>query len=169
VHRVEKFEALSGLMNLARGCVRIVAVVSPTAPGADADLAAVLSSVRASSSKRLRAYVVITAASAEDTAIRAAEFAARHTAPRTVYLWDPTAVVAGRFGPVLGVEGKVHSVYLLYDTAAILGDSPPAPDTWMQDGPGSQNRFDARQLETRANELVRRVESKVAGAESEPR
>lgn len=161
---LENFQGLAGLMNLARGSVRILAVVSPTAPGVGADMDAILSILRANSSKRLRVYVVITAAGKGDTAVRAADLAGRHYDKRVVYMWDPTTVVANTWRTPLGIEnGNVHSVFFLYDTPATFTDAPAVPDTWMHrrtdlKGPP----FDAARLQTRANELVTRVESKAA-------
>jgi len=165
IQRVNNFQGVAGLLNLARGCVRVVAVVSPTAPGADAQMDTILSIVRANPSKRLRAYVVVTPAADATSPLQAALFAARHPGERVIYLWDPTAVVANLWKESVEIAvADMNAVFCLYDTAASFTVAPPTPDTWVH-GRG-EGRFNAHAFTDRTNELVRRVESKVAGAAS---
>ncbi len=163
IQKLQSFQGIAGLMNLARGCVRIVAVVSPSAPGADAQFDTILSVVRTNPSKRLRAYVILTPGSDTDTPLQATLFASRHPGERVVYLWDPTAGVANLWKESVGIKAAdIQPSFYLYDTAASFTLAPPTPDAWVH-GSG-EARFDARAFTDRASELVRRVESKVAGA-----
>jgi hypothetical protein len=160
IQTLASFQGIAGLMNLARGCVRIVAVDSPSAPGADAQLDTVLSVVRTSPSKRLRVYVIVTPAADADTPLQAALLASRHPGERVVYLWDPSAGVTNLWKDSVGIKSAdSRPIFCLYDTAATFTLAPPTPDTWVQ----GNARFDPRPFTDRTSELVRRVESKVTG------
>lgn len=161
IQTLASFQGIAGLLNLARGCVRIVAVVSPSTPGTDAQLDSILSVVRTSPSKRLRVYVIVTPAADADTPLQATLFAARHTGERVVYLWDPNAGVANPWKESVGIKSTDNRpIFCLYDTAATFTLAPPTPDTWVQ----GNTRFDPHPFTDRTSELVRRVESKVTGA-----
>jgi hypothetical protein len=159
IQKLENFQGIAGLMNLARGCVRIVAVVAPSAPGADAQLDTILSVLRTNPSKRLRAYVLVTHAADADAPLQAALFASRHPGERVVYLWDPNGV-SNLWKESVGIKDtRFHTIFCLYDTAATFTLAPPTPDAWIEGEVG----FDPRPFTDRTRELLRRVESKVAG------
>ncbi len=166
VPRLANFTSLSTIMNLARGAVRIVAIVSPSSPEAAASMDAIASVLGDIPSKRLRAYVILSQAREDDSRVRALDLAARHRDRRIVYLWDPGTAVAAAMAPLTGSsDGTVHGVFFLYDTDATFTTVPPAPVLWMQlganvDGPA----LDAESLRDRADELVKTVERKAATA-----
>ena len=126
---------------------------------------AVQAVLAANPSKRLRAFVVWSALSADATEMRALT---RSTVRdrRLVYFYDPEGFVPNAFRNVVGSgQEPADDVLLLYDTDAHLAPDPPAPSLWM-----SANKYikgtalDATQLGTSTNELVRRVEAKVNDA-----
>ncbi|HEU4363874.1 MAG TPA: hypothetical protein VFT13_00255 [Candidatus Krumholzibacteria bacterium] len=170
VPRLTNFSSLATIMNLARGTVRIVAVVSPSSDGARGGMDVVASILRDIPSKRLRAYVILSHAGPADSEVRALDLAARHRDRRIVYLWDPEAVVATALAPVVGLAGKpAHDVCLLYDTDATFSATLATPALWMQLRPGSEGpALDAASLHARANDLVGAVEQKAAGAAAKP-
>ncbi len=160
IPRLNAYASLATVLNLSRGAVRIVAIVSPGSETADRGLDVIDRVLAANSSRRLRAYVLLSKASESDTEIRAVLAASRHREPRIVYLWDPDQIAGNAFRSVVGLEsGPVHDVYFLFDTAATFRASPPKPDLWMSlnsaiDGPP----LDADSLQAEAGRLVRRVE-----------
>jgi hypothetical protein len=159
IQKLESFQGIAGLMNLARGCVRIVAVVAPSAPGADAQLDTILSVLRTNPSKRLRAYVLVAHAADADAPLQAALFASRHPGERVVFLWDPNGV-SNLWKESVGIkDAGFHTLFCLYDTAATFTLAPATPDAWIEGVAG----FDPRPFTDRTRELLRRVESKVAG------
>jgi len=150
-------------VNLAAGAVRLVVVLDPASEGADAAMNAVKSVLEANASKRLRAFVVWSAVTAEGTEMRALARSNQVHDRRLVFFYDPEAVVSNAFRGVVGSgETPATDIVLLYDTDAHLAMNPPAPAMWM-----SANRdikgetLDAKQLGAHANEMVRRVEEKV--------
>ncbi len=163
VARLQNFGTMVAFMNLAAGAVRLVVVLDPTSEGADAALTAVKSVLETIPSKRLRAFVVWSAVTAEGTELRALARSNQVHDRRLVYFFDPEGVVSAAFRGVVGSgELPATEVVLLYDTDAHLAMSPPAPAMWM-----SANRdikgetLDAKQLSAHAGEMVRRVEEKV--------
>lgn len=161
--RLQNFSTMVAFVNLAAGAVRLVVVLDPASEGADAAMSAVKSVLEANASKRLRAFVVWSAVTAEGTEMRALARSNQVHDRRLVYFYDPEAVVSGAFRGVVGSgETPATDVVLLYDTDAHLAMNPPAPAMWM-----SANRdikgetLDAKQLGAHANEMVRRVEEKV--------
>ncbi len=164
VPRLTNFAALATILNLARGAVRLVAVVSPSAPGAEAGMDAVASMLRDIPSKRLRAFVIISQTDSTDTRGRALNLAARHIDRRIVYLWDPDATTAAAMAASDGLAGMpARDVLLLYDTAATFTTTVPAPVAWvpMDDSAGP---VASAALRGTADELVRAVERKAATA-----
>lgn len=163
IPQITKFESLSPIMNLARGTVRIVAIVSPSSPDAAAGLDVVASVLRDVPSKRLRAYVILSRAVADDTEMRALELVSRHRDRRIVYLWDPGALVAAAMAPVTGSAAPVHDAYFLYDTDATFTTAPATPVLWMCTGAHHEGPpLAAEPLRARAEELVRSVERKAS-------
>jgi hypothetical protein len=161
--RLQNFSTMVAFVNLAAGAVRLVVVLDPASEGADAAMSAVKSVLEANASKRLRAFVVWSAVTAEGTEMRALARSNQVHDRRLVYFYDPEAVVSSAFRGVVGSgETPATDVVLLYDTDAHLAMNPPAPAMWM-----SANRdikgetLDAKQLGAHANEMVRRVEEKV--------
>lgn len=163
VAKLQNFGTMVAFVNLAAGAVRLVVVVDPTSAGSDAAMSAVKSVLESNPSKRLRAFVVWSAITAEGTELRAVARSNEVHDRRLVYFYDPEGAVAGAFRGVVGSgETPATDVVLLYDTDAHLAMNPPAPAMWM-----SANRdikgetLDAKQLSAHANEMVRRVEEKV--------
>jgi len=163
VAKLQNFGTMVAFVNLAAGAVRLVVVLDPASEGADAAMSAVKSVLDANPSKRLRAFVVWSAVTAEGTEMRALARSNQVHDRRLVYFYDPGAVVSNAFRGVVGSgETPATDVVLLYDTDAHLAMNPPAPAMWM-----SANRdikgetLDAKQLGAHANEMVRRVEEKV--------
>ena len=161
--RLQNFSTMVAFVNLAAGAVRLVVVLDPASEGADAAMNAVKSVLEANASKRLRAFVVWSAVTAEGTEMRALARSNQVHDRRLVYFYDPEAVVSSAFRGVVGSgETPATDIVLLYDTDAHLAMNPPAPAMWM-----SANRdikgetLDAKQLGAHANEMVRRVEEKV--------
>ena len=161
--RLQNFSTMVAFVNLAAGAVRLVVVLDPASEGADAAMSAVKSVLEANASKRLRAFVVWSAVTAEGTEMRALARSNQVHDRRLVFFYDPEAVVSNAFRGVVGSgETPATDIVLLYDTDAHLAMNPPAPAMWM-----SANRdikgetLDAKQLGAHANEMVRRVEEKV--------
>ena len=162
VTKLQNMSSLVAFLNLASGAVRLVVVVDPVSDGSDAALKAVQSVLAQNPSKRLRAFVVWSAVSADGTDVRALARSGIHDR-RLVYFYDAEGSVANAFKNVVasGLE-PATDVLFLYDTDAHLALDPPAPTMWM-----SANRYikgtalDATQLGASTNELVRRVEEKV--------
>ena len=171
VARLQNFGTMVAFLNLASGSVRLVAVIQPSSPSADATLRAVQSVLDANPSKRLRAYVVWTRLVAGDTEMRALSQANSVRDRRLVHFWDGEAYVAGAFRGVLSAgEDPATDVLLLYDTDARLALEPPAPSMWMSTNPKlTGNAADAAQLGANANTMVRRVEAKVTDGTPQPR
>jgi hypothetical protein len=166
VPRLGNLVNLATVLNLARGTVRIVAVVSPTSPTAAEGLGVIASILEAIPSKRLRAYVILTRAGDADTQTRALNLAAHHRDRRIVYLWDPDRIVETAFAPLVGQTGEpAREVYLLYDTAASFTTVPATPTLWMHMNPRLDGaRLEEAPLSAKADELVRAVEKKAADA-----
>ncbi len=161
--KLQNFGTMVAFVNLAAGAVRLVVVLDPTSEGAVAAMSAVQSVLESNPSKRLRAFVVWSAVTAEGTEMRALERSNQVHDRRLVYFYDPEGAVSNAFRGVVGSgETPATDVVLLYDTDAHLAMNPPAPAMWM-----SANRdikgetLDAKQLSAHANEMVRRVEEKV--------
>jgi hypothetical protein len=121
-------------------------------------------------SKRLRAYVVWSHAGPADTEVRALTASTTVRDRRLVYFWDSGTQVADYFRGALGQPGATATgVVLLYDTDARLSMTPPAPSIWMSVNPRVAGApLDAAALGAHANEMVRRVEAKIADA-SQPK
>lgn len=166
VPRLTNFTSLSTIMNLARGTVRIVAIVSPSSPGAAGGMDVIASILGDIPSKRFRVYVILSHAGPADSEVRALNLAGRHRDRRIVYLWDPNAAVATAIAPMIGLAGEpAHDVYLLYDTDATFGMAPATPALWMHTHPRIEGpALEAAPLRDRAAELVRAVERKAADA-----
>jgi hypothetical protein len=164
VPRLANFASLATILNLARGTVRSVAVVSPASAGAEAGLQAVASILDGIPSKRLRAYVILSSTNSADTQARALDLAARHVDRRIVYVWDPGATVTAAMAGSEGLGGApTRDVLLLYDTAATFTTVVPPPVAWLAlDGAP----VDPGALRARADEMVRAVERKASGATS---
>jgi hypothetical protein len=162
VPQLANFMSLATVMNLARGTVRIVAVVSPSSPGAAKGMDVIDGILRDIPSKRFRAYVILTHALAADSQARALDLAARHPDRRIVYVWDPAAAVAKAVAPIVGLAGEpVYNVFLLYDTDAAFTTSPATPVLWMHLHPGIDGPpLEDAPLRVKADELVRAVEKK---------
>jgi hypothetical protein len=161
--RLQNFGTMVAFVNLAAGAVRLVVVLDPASEGSEAAMSAVKSVLEKNPSKRLRAFVVWSAVTAQGTELRALARSNQVHDRRLVYFFDPEGAVSGAFRGVVGSgETPATDVVLLYDTDAHLAVSPPAPAMWM-----SANRdikgetLDAKQLGAHANEMVRRVEEKV--------
>jgi hypothetical protein len=169
VARLQNFGTLVAFLNLASGTVRLVAVVEPSAPSSDAVISTLQSIMDKNPSKRLRAYIVWTRMSEDDTEMRALSRSNGTRDRRLVHFWDGNALVAGSFRDVLGAGAvPTTGVVLLYDTDAHLALTPPAPTMWLSVNPKlSGNAQDASQLADRANALVRRIEAKVTDATPE--
>jgi hypothetical protein len=162
IPRLANFTSLATILNLARGTVRILAVVSPTSPGADAGLEAITSILSEIPSKRLRAFVILSSSSEADTRARSLGFAAAHVDRRIVYVWDPEAAVNAALTSSEGLAGApALDVLLLYDTAATFTTNAPAPVMWI---PLGGDPVDAGPLRDRADAMVRAVEREASGA-----
>jgi hypothetical protein len=171
VARLQNFGTLVAFLNLASGTVRLIAIVEPSSPSSDAAVGALKSILDANPSKRLRAYVVWTRLSGEDSEMRALSRANEFRDRRLVHFWDGEAFVAGSFRSVLGAgETPATDVVMLYDTDARLALAPPAPSLWMSANPKlAGSPLDPAQLGAAANAMVRRVEAKVTdGAAQKP-
>lgn len=160
VARVQSLGTFVSFMNLAAGTVRLVAVVSPSASTCPVLISSIASVLRANPSKRLRAYVVLSHVSPDDSDARSITAARSFRDRRLVYLIDPNAVVATAFKTVCESDpGPATSVCFLYDTDARLALEPPAPSLWMSANPKIKGlKLDAAVLGQRANDMVRRVE-----------
>jgi len=163
VVRLQTFQTIVAFLNLAAGTVRIVTVLDPSAEYCDQTIDAVESILSANPSKRLRAYVVWSALTKEDTEMRALSLSNRVRDHRLVYFWDPGALVAGSFRNVVG-SGVLPAtgIVLLYDTDAYLALDPPAPSAWMSANSDIKGpALDAKQLAAETNAMVQRVEQKI--------
>jgi len=160
VARVQSLGTFVSFMNLAAGTARLVAVVSPSASTCPVVIASIAAVLRANPSKRLRAYVVLSHLSPDDSDARSITVARSFRDRRLVYLIDPNAVVAAAFAPICkSAPDPATSVCFLYDTGARLALEPPAPSLWMSANPKIKGpRLDAAVLGQRANDMVRRVE-----------
>ncbi|HEX6791477.1 MAG TPA: hypothetical protein VF247_09225 [Candidatus Krumholzibacteria bacterium] len=168
VAQLQSFGTMVAFLNLAAGTVRVVAILEPASPAADDAVNALRSLLESNSSKRLRAYVVWTRLSDQDTQLRALSRANTLRDRRLVQFWDNDAVVAESFRSVVA-SGTVPAtgVVLLYDTDARLALSPPAPALWMSMNAGIAGpAFDPARLGASANTMVRRVEAKVTDVTS---
>jgi len=165
IQQLSSFTSLATVLNLSRGAVRILAIVSPSAGTADDGLEAIERVLAGNPSRRLRVYVLLTRAGAGDTSARAAVTAARHQDPRIIYIWDPGQIVAEAFRPLVGLESDpVRDVYFLFDTNATFTDVPPMPALWMQANPAiAGTPLDADSLQAETGRLVRRVERTASG------
>jgi hypothetical protein len=162
------FGSLSTILNLARGTVRIVAVVTPSSPAAIQGLDILASVLDDIPSKRLRVYVLLSPAGPNDSKVRALNLAARNRDRRIVYLWDGDAAVAVAMAPLVGLEDEpAQDVYFLYDTDATFNAEPATPVLSMNLNPHVDGlKLEAQMMRERAEELVRAVEKKAAGAAS---
>jgi hypothetical protein len=160
--RLQNFGTMVAFLNLASGTVRLVVIVDPVSDGSVAALKAVQSVLESNPSKRLRAYVVWSAVTADGTEMRALSRSDIHDR-RLVYFYDPEGFVSNAFRNVVGSgQGPATDVLLLYDTDAHLAPEPPAPSMWMSANKDIKGTaLDAPQLGAHANEMVRRVEEKV--------
>ena len=165
VPQLANFMSLATVMNLARGTVRVVAIVSPSSPDAAKGMEVIGDILHDIPSKRFRAYVILTHALAADSPTRALDLAARHPDRRIVYVWDPDGVVATAVAPVIGpTEAPAYNVFLLYDTDAAFTTAPSTPVLWMHLHPGIDGPpLEEAPLRVKVEELVRAVEKK-AGA-----
>lgn len=163
VARLQNFGTLVAFLNLASGTVRLVTIVEPSSPSCDAAMNAVRSVLDANPSKRLRAYVVWTRGSDQDTEMRALSMANQVRDRRLVHFWDGEGFVADSFRGVLGSGPEpATGVLLLYDTDARLALDPPPPSLWMSVNPKVVGTaLDPSQLGANVNTMVRRVEAKV--------
>jgi hypothetical protein len=162
---------LASFLNLAAGTVRVVAVLSPSAPESGTLMETVLATLSANPSRRLRAYVVLEGLGPADTQARALNLATNYREPRLTFLWDAGAVAAGTFRAAIG-SGKepAAGVCLLYDTGARFSSSAPAPALWMTVNPRLAGAaLDRAELEARSGEMVRRVEAAAREAARTPR
>lgn len=166
VPRLQNFGTLVGILNLARGAVRVVVILNPSAAGCQDALTAVNSMLQSNASKRLRVYVVWSRLGKEDTELRAISMSTGMRDRRLVYFWDPEAFVANSFRGVVGSgDSPATGVLLLYDTDTHLALDPPAPSMWMSVNPALTGpALDPAELGSQANEMVRRVEAKVNDA-----
>jgi hypothetical protein len=162
IAKLQNFNTMVAMTNLASGAVRLIVVLDPASTGADAAMKAVESVLGGNPSKRLRAFVVWSAVSAGSTEARATARSTVHDR-RLVYFYDPQATVANAFKNVVGSgDAPATDVLLLYDTDAHLAPEPPAPSLWMSANKSIKGTaLDATQLGASTNELVRRVEEKV--------
>jgi len=162
IARLQNLGTMVAFLNLASGAVRLVVIVDPVSEGSEAALKAVQSVLESNPSKRLRAYVVWSALSADGTEMRALARSDIHDR-RLVYFYDPEGFVANAFRTVVGSgQAPASDVLLLYDTDAHLAPEPPAPSMWMSANKDIKGTaLDATQLGAHANEMVRRVEEKV--------
>ncbi|HEX5133476.1 MAG TPA: hypothetical protein VFX92_13455 [Candidatus Krumholzibacteria bacterium] len=164
VPRLVNLSSLATIMNLGRGSVRIIAVIAPSAPGAEDGLDVLASVFENIPGKRLRAYVLLTRATDADTHVRALSLAARLRDRRVVYLWDPDGIGASLTAPLTGTPAPPGAgVYCLYDTDATFGPAAPEPALWMEAGSDPAGPpLEARALEERAAAMVRTVEREAA-------
>jgi hypothetical protein len=171
VARLQNFGTLCAFLNLASGTVRLVVVVQPSDAASAGALAAVRTLLEQNSSKRLRAYVVWSKLTPEDTEMRALSMANQARDRRLVHFWDGEAQVAGSFRTALE-SGEVPAVgvLLLYDTDARMSLTPPAPSMWMSVNPKlAGHTLDTSQLAAHTNTMVRRVEARISdGAGDRP-
>lgn len=163
VPRVGNFLSLSTILNFGRGAVRVLAIVAPSSPDAETAMETVEALLRDIPSKRLRVYVVLSHAGADDTQIRALDLASRHRDRRIVYLWDPEGLVATAMGPVSGGE-RADGVLFLYDTDATFTTAPAEPLLWLRLAPAGGEPLERDALLERASGLVRDVERKASDA-----
>jgi hypothetical protein len=157
--RVDRFYPVSALLNLAQGTVRIVTIVPVDKASSFTVLDAVMSVVAANPSKRLRAYVVLRGGD-EDSGIQALLLATRYSDSRVVYFWDPTAEVASAWDTGATTDGTAW----LYDTSAKFSDRAPAAALTVVAKFDEGVAMDGDTLRAEADELVRRVEAKMASA-----
>jgi hypothetical protein len=160
IPQLTSLTSLATVLNLARGAVRIVGIVSPSSGTADDGLSAIKQVLADNPSRRLRVYVLLTRARADDTTARAIVTAARYREPRIIYLWDPDQIAANAFRATVGLaSGPVHDVYFLFDTGATFTAAPPRPELWMQANPAIDGApMDADSLRAETARLVERVE-----------
>jgi hypothetical protein len=170
VAEMKNYGLLASFLNLASGTVRIVAIVSPSAPETPAVMETVLATLAANPSRRLRAYVVLGHMGPADTEARALNVAALYREQRLTCIWDPGAIAAGMFREAIGSGTEPASgVCMLYDTDARFAPAPPAPDLWMSDNPRIEGAaLDGKALGKRAGEMVTRVEARAREAGRAP-
>lgn len=160
--RVDRFAHVAAFLNLAQGTVRIVAIVPAELTSSLGVVDTITAVVRANPSKRLRAYVILKGG--EDTPLQASVLAGRYPDPRIVYFWDPTGIVAGTWESGTTTVGAAW----LYDTSAKFSDQPPASSlTVSAKTHGTGVVLDGAALRAQSDEMVRRVEAKMASAPRE--
>jgi hypothetical protein len=153
VRTVDKFAHMAAFLNLAQGTVRIV-VIAPTDKRASLfAVDSVTAMVRSIPSKRLRAYLIMRGTG---TRLQAAVLAGRAADPRFACFWDSTGTVASAWE----AGATVGSGVWLYDTSAKFTDAPP-PAVTAVTAP-FRTPLAASNIRARTDELVRRVEAKVA-------
>jgi hypothetical protein len=156
---LEKYSHLAAFLSLAQGTVRIVAFLSPSDPTTPVRLETILAVLGANPSKRLRAYVVLTAIAPGDDTVRATQVARNTPDRRLNYFWDASGTMWRPWEASVGSEDEpVVGVIRLYDTSARFAEQAPGAD--MIARPTSTGDADARRLRARVDELVRRVEAK---------
>jgi hypothetical protein len=153
VRMVDKFSHMAAYLNLAQGTVRIV-VIAPTDKRASLfAVDSVTAVVRSIASKRLRPYLIMRGTG---TRLQAAVLAGRAADPRFACFWDSTGTVASAWES----GATVGSGVWLYDTSAKFVDAPP-PAVAAVTAP-FRTPLAASSMRGRTDELVRRVEAKVA-------
>ncbi len=75
--------------------------------------------------------------------------------PRVSHFWDGENVFAQTFAPVLGLENQAWDVYLLYNSDAVWGDTPPKPAYWQEQlGISDATKLDGPKLTAEINKLL---------------
>lgn len=156
--QIDNVEGFSGFFNIARGTVRIVALLSPTCPECVASYGEIVKIMQSTPNRRLRSYVVFMPVRPSDTRAIALSVLAQYQDRRVSYFWDPNFAVGEMLKPVVGSDTRVEDGCFVFDTSASIRASADEPSLWMrQHAHGDAPAFDAAAVEKRVRELLARL------------
>ncbi len=158
---IENIEGFSGFFNLSQGTVRIVSLMSASCPECRSGFNEIKRIMDTTPTRRLRTYIVFMPVDEHDTRSIAMTLLANLNDRRASYFWDPMFAVGSVFNSITGSDEPVRDTHFLFDTDAVIRETPTTPILWMhQHKHGDNPVMNGDVLEKRVHELLSRIENK---------
>jgi len=167
IPELARIGTFSPFFDLGQGAVRIVAIVSPESPEAEAVFDAIARVFAEVSNNRLRAFIVLSPESPRELQADALRLFARVEDRRITGFWDPKGVTRDHWQPAVESESRGWDAVFVYDTDVRFSATTDEGSYWFYNpDSGKASVLEASPLEIRVRELLASFERRTRTSDS---